>query len=63
MILKQLVRYVCAAVADLSPSADDSSLWVHCESLFLYYKIVDNYYFQLIDLRHKVRSKHFFSFN
>lgn len=62
MILKQLVRCVCAAVADLSPSADDS-LWVHCESLFFYYKIVDNYYFQLIDLRHKVRSEHFFSFN
>lgn len=54
MILKQLVRYVGAVLTDVSSSTDDLS-WTPCESLFYYYQIVDNYYFQLIDLRHKVR--------
>ena len=31
-------------------TSDDSAKWINSPDLFKYYKIVDNYYYQLVDL-------------
>lgn len=55
MMLKQIIHCLHVVFKDALRNSTDSA-WVPCESLFCYYQIVDNYYFQLVELRQKVSN-------